>query len=249
MKNILLFIAIALPFVFISCGDDKDEPVIPDAHEYVDLGLPSGTLWATCNIGAEKPEEYGSYFAWGETAPKDVYDWRNYKWAHWVYDTIGEHFYHVVEETWYKYYEMNWTNNGVVKGDGKMELDTEDDAAYVNWGSNWRTPPLEQLQEMQEKCDWQWTKKNGVNGYLVTGRNGNTMFMPASGARSSDLYNDGVYAYYWSRTLCSSEKLAIEAADQSDAYILFFNRWGEQLVWYDSRYEGNTVRAVRASRK
>ena len=99
MKNILLFIAIALPFVFISCGDDKDEPVIPDAHEYVDLDLPSGTLWATCNIGAEKPEEYGSYFAWGETAPKDIYDWRNYKWAHWVYDTIGEHFYHVVEET------------------------------------------------------------------------------------------------------------------------------------------------------
>ena len=130
-----------------------------------------------------------------------------------------------------------------------MELDTEDDAAFVNWGSNWRTPTLEQLQELKEKCDWQWTKRNGVNGYLVTGRNGNTIFMPASGARSSDLYNDGVCAYYWSRTLCSSEKLAIEAADQGDAYILFFNRWGEQLVWYDSRYEGNTVRAVRASRK
>ena len=70
MKKILLLMAVALPFVFISCNDDKDEPDIPDTHEYVDLGLPSGTLWATCNVGAESPEEYGDYFAWGEVVPK-----------------------------------------------------------------------------------------------------------------------------------------------------------------------------------
>ena len=70
-----------------SCDDDKNEPAVPDNHEYVDLGLPSGTLWATCNVGANSPEEYGDYFAWGETTPKDVYDWSTYKWAHWVYDT------------------------------------------------------------------------------------------------------------------------------------------------------------------
>ena len=83
MKKILLLMAIALPFVFISsCGDDKDkdEPVTPDNHEYVDLGLPSGTLWATCNIGATIPEGMGDYFAWGETAPKEIYDMDNYKW-------------------------------------------------------------------------------------------------------------------------------------------------------------------------
>ena len=78
MKKILLLIAIALPFVFISsCGDDKDEPVTPDNHEYVDLGLPSGTLWATCNIGAANPEDMGDYFAWGETAPKEIYGMDN----------------------------------------------------------------------------------------------------------------------------------------------------------------------------
>ena len=78
MKKILLLMAVALPFVFISCNDDKDEPD-PDTHEYVDLGLPSGTLWATCNVGAESPEEYGDYFAWGETESKTTYNWSTYK--------------------------------------------------------------------------------------------------------------------------------------------------------------------------
>ena len=251
MKKMLLLLAVSLvlPFVFISCDDDKDEPAIPDNDEYVDLGLPSGTLWATCNVGADSPEEYGDYFAWGETIPKDVYEWQNYKWAHWVYDTISDHFYHVVEERWFKYYNWSWINNTSVEGDSKTELELEDDAAYVNMGSNWRMPTLEQLQELVEKCNWERTQKNGVNGYLVTGRNGKSIFLPAAGGRSSCLYHDGRCAYYWSRTLCSSNKLTIEAADQGEAYILFFNEWGEQEVWYDSRYDGNTIRAVRASRK
>ncbi len=251
MKKILLLLAVALalPLVFISCGDDKDEPAVPDNYEYVDLGLPSGTLWATCNVGANSPEEYGDYFAWGETTPKDVYEWQNYKLAHWVYDTISDHFYHVVEERWFKYYNWNWINNTSVKGDGKTELELEDDAAYVNMSSNWRTPTLEQLQELVEECNWERTQRNGVYGYLVTGRNGKSMFMPAAGGRSSRLYNDGRCAYYWSRTLCSSNKLTLEAAGQGEAYILFFNEWGEQEVWYNSRYDGNTIRAVRASRK
>ena len=71
MKKVFLLMAVILPFVFASCGDDKNEPAVPDNHEYVDLGLPSGTLWATCNVGANTPEEYGDYFAWGETAPKN----------------------------------------------------------------------------------------------------------------------------------------------------------------------------------
>ena len=248
MKKILLLLAVALPFAFISCNDDKDEPDIPDNHEYVDLGLPSGTLWATCNVGAESPEEYGDYFAWGEVVPKDKYLWSNYKWAHWVYDTISDHFYKILEETWFKYYVRNWTGSGYVKGDGKMELEPEDDAAYVNWGSRWRMPTLEQLQELLDKCQWQWTQMNGLNGQLVTGPNGKSIFLPAAGGHVDYQFNGGVCAYYWSRTLCSPEKLRIEASDQKHAYLLFLDRWDSE-VWYDSRYDGNTVRAVRARRK
>ena len=248
MKNILLLMAIALSFVFVSCNDDKDEPLTPDSHECVDLGLPSGTLWATCNIGAESPEQYGDYFAWGETAPKDVYEWRNYQWAHWEYDTISENFYRLVEETWYKYYFDYWTEDAAVKGDNKAELEPEDDAAYVNWGSKWRTPTLEQLNELVNKCDWQWTTRNGVKGYLVTGLNGNSIFLPASGGRNDHLFNDGKFAYYWSRTLCSPKKLKLEEADHHFAYIMFFNSFGDHEIWYDIRYDGIPVRAVRASR-
>ena len=248
MKKILLLMAVVLPFVFVSCGDDKNEPDTPDKHEYVDLGLPSGTLWATCNVGADSPEQYGDYFSWGEVVPKGNYDWPYYKWAHWVYDTISDHHYHVVEETWYKYFVEDWTENGIVKGDCKMELDPEDDAAYVNWGSKWRMPTLEQFQELVENCDWQWTNRKGVNGQLVTGPNGKSIFLPAAGGRIDHLYNDGICAYYWSRTLCSRDKLAIEAADQHNAYILFFDSWSNE-VWYDTRTDGQTVRAVRTSRK
>ena len=129
-----------------------------------------------------------------------------------------------------------------------MELDPEDDAAYVNWGPQWRTPTLDQMQELEEKCNWQWTKMNNVNGCLVTGPNGKSIFLPASGGRSSRLYNDGKCSYLWSRTLCSKDKLAIEAADQNHAYIMFFNSWRDE-VWYDSRSVGISVRAVRASYK
>lgn len=247
MKKILLLLVVALPLVFVSCKDDKDEPDVPDNHEYVDLGLPSGTLWATCNVGANNPEEYGDYFAWGETETKDVYDWPYYKWAHWVIDTISDYYFNVKEETWYKYYFKNWTDNSSSPGDGKTVLDPEDDAAYVNWGSKWRMPTLEQFQELLSKCDWQWTEKNGVNGQLVTGPNGNSIFFPAAGGYAKHLYNDGEHGYYWSRTLCSRDKLNLESAGQSFAYILFLNDWRSK-VWYDIRYDGQSVRAVRASR-
>ena len=245
MKKFFLLLAIALPLAFISCSDDKDEPNIPDNHDYVDLGLPSGTLWATCNVGANSPEEYGDYFAWGETATKDVYDWRNYKWAHWEYDTISDHFYRVLEETYYKYYQENWTPDGrTVKGDGKMELEHEDDAATVNWGAGWRTPTLEQMVELVDKCNWQWTELNGVKGCLVTGPNGKSIFLPCSGCWNIELINDGKFAYYWSRSLYSRNKLKIEDADQGNAYIMFFNMWNDHHVWYNSRTAGFPVRPV-----
>ena len=226
MKKIFLLMAIALPLVLISCGDDKDEPK-PDHHEYVDLGLPSGTLWATCNVGADSPEQYGDYFAWGETKPKDDYTRSTYKWYNGSMDML-----------------MKYDSDSHY---GKGELDPEDDAASMNWGSQWRMPTLEQLQELLKECDWQRTQKNGVNGRLATGPNGKSIFFPAAGGRSSQLFNDGKCGYYWSRTLCSTSKLVIEAAGQGEAYILFQGSQDNE-VWYNSRYEGCTVRAVRASK-
>ena len=161
----------------------------PQEHEYVDLGLPSGTLWATCNIGASKPENYGDYFAWGETEPKTTYNWSTYKWCNGSQTSMTKY----------------CTNSTYGTVDNKTELELADDAAYVNWGASWRMPTYDQLYELNTKCTWTWTTKNGVNGYLVTGSNGNTLFLPAAGGRASNgAYGTGK-GYYLSRSLDSSE--------------------------------------------
>ena len=194
------------------------------AHEWVDLGLPSGTLWATCNIGADSPEDYGDYFAWGETEPKEVYNWSTYKWC------MGSN------TTMTKYCSnSNYGTNGFV--DNKTELDPEDDAAYVNWGPSWRMPTMGQQEELCEECTWQWTTLNGVNGYMITGSNGKTIFMPAAGYRWNDSLDDaGSYGCYWSRTLYSSSPYY--------AYSLYFDS-GYVYWFYDYRNSGFPVRPVR----
>ncbi len=154
-------------------------------QDYVDLGLPSGTLWATRNVGAASPEELGDYFAWGETKPKDDYSWDNYKWT---YGTEG---------MLTKY----CTNSEYGIVDGVTELDPQDDAAWVNCGPTWRMPSLEQQDELRNECSWRWITRNGVNGYLVTGPNGNTIFLPAAGSSYQYPGRDG---NYWSRTLSPS---------------------------------------------
>ena len=213
----------------IITGGDQ-EPV----HEWVDLGLPSGTLWATCNIGATSPEQYGDYFAWGETEPKEYYEWNTYKWGYF-------------DENSYLHLTKYNTNIYYGPNDNKLELDLEDDAAYVNWGPEWRMPTLEDIQELDEYCSWQWTQRNGVNGRLVTGPNGNSIFLPAAGGRTRDIvFNAGNVAYYWSRSLYTRKKLVLEAADSAEAYIQFLNSW-EYEVWYNSRYDGFPVRAVYVS--
>ena len=117
-----------------------------NGHEYVDLGLPSGTLWATCNVGATKPEEYGDYFAWGETVPKDEYSWKTYKWEEYVVNNDGT----------YKVVIKKYNNNNMYGNtDNKSELDLDDDAAYANWGNNWRMPSIEQIRELRNYCDWE----------------------------------------------------------------------------------------------
>ncbi len=193
-------------------------------HEYVDLGLPSGTLWATCNVGADSPEGYGDYFAWGETEPKDYYDWSTYKWCNGSNNTMTKYC-----------ASSNYGADGFT--DGKRELDPEDDAAYVNWGPQWRMPTREQQTELRINCTWTWTTQNGVNGSLVTGPNGNSIFLPAAGYRwDEDLEEAGFWGNYWPRTLRSD--------DSNDAYFLLFNSGG--VYWsYIYRYNGLAVRAVR----
>ncbi len=197
-----------------------------EQHEWVDLGLPSGTLWATCNVGANAPEEYGDYFAWGETAPKNYYDWSTYKWCKGSYNTLTKY----CTKSDYGY-------NGFT--DGKKELDASDDAATANWGSGARMPSSEQIQELRDNCSWQWTQRNGVYGQQGTGLNGSTIFLPATGYFWYGLlYHAGMDGSYWSRTLRPSN---------SDlAYNLLVTS-GHGYQYYNFRDYGHTVRAVRVS--
>ena len=211
---------------YILNGTWPDEPVTPDEHEYVDLGLPTGTLWATCNVGANVPEEYGDYFAWGETEPKEEYTWETYKWCEGSKNTLTKY----CAKSDYGY-------EGYV--DDKKELDPEDDAAYVNWGPSWRMPTYSQLIELFDKCTWTWTTQNGVNGRLLTGPNGNTLFMPAAGCRhDSILAAEGLVGDYWTRTLGYEY--------QDGAYMIVMSLEDDWWYSYD-RYYGFTVRPVRVS--
>ena len=153
-------------------------------YQYVDLGL--SVKWATCNVGANKPEEPGDYFAWGETLPKDYYDWSNYKWC-----------------KGYRYELTKYCDDdsyGIV--DKIYVLQLSDDAARVNWGGNWRMPLKSELDELYNSCTWTSTTQNGTKGYLVTGKNGNSIFLPKAGYKSEGSLTDlGVYGNYWSSTV------------------------------------------------
>lgn len=206
--------------------------VIQDENElYVDLGLPSGTLWATCNIGATSPEDYGDYFAWGETegyySGKTTFTSGNYKWYK------GR-----MKMTKYCDYS-NYGYNGFT--DNKTELDPEDDAAYVNWGSAWRMPSEAQCRELinSSYTTSEWTTENGINGRKITSKtNGNSIFLPATGYRGNASLDDaGSRSLCWSRTLISG--------NPSVAWHLSFNS-GYVGMGYGARSYGFCVRPVRS---
>lgn len=142
----------------------------------IDLGLPSGTKWACCNVDASIPEEYGGYYAWGETEEKLNYDWENYR----HFDSSTEHCVYIGDD---------------IAG-------TEYDVATVKWGDPWRIPSSEMFQELMDNCTCEWTSLNDVNGYLVTGSNGGRIFLPAAGGCLYDeLFLDGRDGNYWASTL------------------------------------------------
>ena len=194
----MLFVG-SISMVFISCEEEKEEiEVINIPEQAVDLGLPSGTLWAKYNVGATKPEEFGDYFAWGETTGlkngKTNFSWDTYKWCN------GS------DKKLTKYCnDSNYGNDGFA--DGKTELDLADDAAYANWGSNWRMPNYNQVKELIDNCNWEWTTLNGVRGSKATSKkNGNSIFLPAAGGYSRiGLENANTDGCYWSMSLYTDE--------------------------------------------
>ena len=191
-----------------------------NGHDYVDLGLPSGLLWATCNVGASKPEEYGNYYAWGETSTKSNYSWSTYKYCNGSSTTMTKY--------------CNSSPYGTV--DNKTTLEPSDDVARASWGGSWRMPTIDELSELSSKCTWTWTSQNGKNGYKVTGPNGNSIFLPAAGYRYGEsLYSAGSGGLYWSSSLDTSSAglargLGFDSSNLSTAY--------------DTRYCGQSVRPV-----
>lgn len=194
---------------------------IADGHEWVDLGLPSGTKWATMNVGADSPEDYGDYFAWGETVPKANYSWSTYKWCKGSSTTQTKY--------------CTSSSDGTV--DNKTVLDLADDAANANWGGDWRMPTKTEQDELRTECTWIWVQKNGVNGYTVIGPNGNSIFLPAAGYRCDfDLSNAGSYGDYWSSSLYTYYSF----------YAYGLSSYSDGVFWnyYDYRSRGQSVRPV-----
>lgn len=201
---------------------------VKPTFEYVDLGL--SVRWATCNVGAEKPEDYGDYFAWGETYEKATYatyDWRHYQWCDNDHDYMSKY----------------CTNIRHLEYDNLTTLELKDDAANAWGGGNWRMPTKTELDELRGSCTWTWTTLNGVAGYEVKSKkNGNSIFLPAAGCRKDDsLSKDGSLGYYWSSSLSSS--WSIYPAEEGRAGAFGFDSSGTN--WYaGNRCDGQSIRPV-----
>ena len=203
-----------------------------NGHDYVDLGLPSGTLWATRNVGANSPEDYGDYFAWGETQPKGCYYWSTYQYCNGTF----------LDEGWFenplltKYCNnSDYGYNGFT--DNLTTLLPEDDAATAHWGNGWRMPTQEEWQELLDNTTVTWITYNNEKGNLFTARNGNRLFLPAAGfCDESGLYFSGVRGFYSSSSLDTDYPGGMWIFRLDDCYISG-----------SLRYRGHPVRAVRSA--
>lgn len=198
-------------------------------HECVDLGL--SVKWATCNVGADSPEDYGDYFAWGETSTKSEFNHDTYKW--YEYD----------DKNYKSKYTKYCTNSEYGKYDGKDVLTSSDDAATVRWGSKWRMPTKEEFEELDEKCTFTLSSPNGVLGCKVTGPNGNSIFLPFTGYIDDITSNErGTDGCYWGKSLDLTNKYN-STARYFNVYITNDNR-GNGYSSNEFRYYGLTVRPV-----
>ena len=201
-----------------------DTIYIQNGFQAVDLGLPSGIKWASCNVGAESPEEYGNYYAWGEVTTKEDYSRSTYNYANGSKSELTKY---CTKSTYGK--------DGFT--DGKTTLDLEDDAAHVNWGGAWRMPTDAEWTELRTNCTWTWTTQNNVKGCLVkSNTNSNSIFLPAAGYRNgTSLSNVGSYGYYWSASLFN--------ASPDGAWDLYFGSGSQSRSCYGRNY-GFSVRPV-----
>ena len=216
MKTKFISLSIALLMGMSACRPTTEPE--PENVQAVDLGLPSGIKWALCNVGAEKPEDSGNYYAWGEVLPKEDYSWDTYNYANGTY--------------WEDLKLTKYCNNAGYGDNGftdnKTVLEPEDDAAHVNWGGSWRMPTNTEWQELQDNCTWTWTTQNGINGYRVASKtNSNSIFLPAAGyRRDTGLGRVGYGGDYWSSSL-----------NDSSAWSLCFDSDGVDRA-YRNRYRG-----------
>lgn len=201
-----------------------------NGYEYVDLGL--SVKWATCNIGADVPEQYGSFYAWGETEEKDTYLWETYQ-----HNTKGNSYW----EGCKKYQVADgqtrgiWYDGNTFVGDGIETLESCDDVATQKWGDGWRLPTKEEFEELLTQCTWKWVSNGYKKGYEIS-RMGRSIFIPTAGCEFGDsYYGTGSYGYYWTSCLTSFYT--------NCAYSLYINR-NEKEIGYDERCYGLTVRPV-----
>ena len=195
------------------------------SSEWIDLGLPSGLLWYSCNLGSNAPEEYGNYYAWGETVPKEAYDWSTYR-----YCTVDSEGY---LQTLTKYNIAS--NYGTI--DNLTTLQAMDDAATAALGNGVRTPTKAEWEELVNNTTVEWTTLNGINGRKFTGSNGNTLFLPAAGHRTGlEFIGAGSVGNYWSSSLFTDFS--------GGAWSFDFNSDGQRMNYY-YRNVGFPVRAVR----
>ncbi len=230
-----LLVAVMTTFSFTACGSDDDDTDYATLaamqgalggggftdSRAIDLGL--SVKWANCNVGATQPWEYGGYYAWGETEEKRNYDWSTYKYCNGTDDSMTKY----------------CTSSSYGTVDNKTTLEPADDVATVKCGGSWRMPTLDELKELINKCKCEWTTLNGVNGYRVTGLNGNSIFLPAAGyRRGSEVYLQGSHGGYWSSSLSSFY------SDFADGLNFFFA--GDNFIWdtIHDRYIGQSVRPV-----
>jgi len=199
--------------------------------EWVDLGLPSGLLWAKYNVGATCPEGSGNYYAWGETQPKSIYFWSTYRYC------TGE------ESQFTKYCsDTSYGYNGYT--DTLTTLLPEDDAATVNWGNGARTPTVGEWSELLQNCTQEWCTQNSVKGFRLTGPNGNSIFLPAAGKTSVD-------TIVCQNEVCNYLSSSLYVDEPSRIYEILNAHFDNPVALYhvmNYRYDGRQVRAVLSAK-
>lgn len=195
-----------------------------NGHDYVDLGLPSGRRWATCNIGSKTPSGYGDYFSWAETKSKATYTEANYSGCIDIYiDGLGD------------------IKSDTIRGQHRIIDNPRFDAARKNWGENWELPTAQDFAELNKECSWKLKSIDGHKGYLVTGPNGNSIFLPMAGLKENQYKSQvGTCGFYWTGD-------SWDARDRS-TMIDFHESSHNGSIWC-YRYKGLSIRPVVSSDK